>query len=120
MAEGNPLCIAKESHDAITYFVLPTTDAVNTFNIRSQLAYATDYAGIALEKIIITAEPGGKLTDENLVQQPAIAEAAKSVITMGPLAGLGIYNIGDDYYDAYINYKQTKHAIGLLNPANPK
>lgn len=120
MAEGNPLFIAKESHDAITYFVLTTTDAVNTFNIRSQLAYATDYAGIALEKIIITAEPGGKLTDENLVQQPAIAEAAKSVITMGPLAGLGIYNIGDDYYDAYINYKQTKHAIGLLNPANPK
>ena len=100
--------------------LLTTTDAVNTFNIRSQLAYATDYAGIALEKIIITAEPGGKLTDENLVQQPAIAEAAKSVITMGPLAGLGIYNIGDDYYDAYINYKQTKHAIGLLNPANPK
>ena len=39
-------------------------------------------AGIALEKIIITAEPGGKLTDENLVQQHAIAEAAKSVITM--------------------------------------
>ena len=94
MAEGNPLFIAKESHDAITYFVLTTTDAVNTFNIRSQLAYATDYAGIALEKIIITAEPGGKLTDENLVQH--------------------------DYYDAYINYKQTKHAIGLLNPANPK
>ena len=61
MAEGNPLFIAKESHDAITYFVLTTTDAVNTFNIRSQLAYATDYAGIALEKIIITAEPGGKL-----------------------------------------------------------
>lgn len=59
MAEGNPLFIAKESHDAITYFVLTTTDAVNTFNIRSQLAYATDYAGIALEKIIITAEPGG-------------------------------------------------------------
>ena len=33
-------------------------------------------------------------------------------------------NIIDDnyrnYYDAYINYKQTKHAIGLLNPANPK
>ena len=54
------------------------------------------------------------------MQQPAIAEAAKSVITMGPLAGLGIYNIGDDYYDAYINYKQTKHAVGLLNPANPK
>lgn len=120
MAEGNPLFIAKENHSAVTYFVLTTTDAVNTFNIRSQLAYATDYAGIALEKIIITAEPGGKLTDENLVQQPAIAEAAKSVITMGPLAGLGIYNIGDDYYDAYINYKQTKHAIGLLNPANPK
>ena len=120
MAEGNPLFIAKENHSAVTYFVLTTTDAVNTFNIRSQLAYATDYAGIPLEKIIITAEPGGKLTDENLVQQPAIAEAAKSVITMGPLAGLGIYNIGDDYYDAYINYKQTKHAIGLLNPANPK
>ena len=50
MAEGNPLFIAKENHSAVTYFVLTTTDAVNTFNIRSQLAYATDYAGIALEK----------------------------------------------------------------------
>ena len=57
---------------------------------------------------------------KNTQLEPVIAEAAKSVITMGPLAGLGIYNIGDDYYDAYINYKQTKHAIGLLNPANPK
>ena len=39
---------------------------------------------------------------------------------MVELAVLVIYIIGDDYYDAYINYKQTKHAIGLLNPANPK
>lgn len=108
MAEGNPLFIAKENHSAVTYFVLTTTDAVNTFNIRSQLAYATDYAGIALEKSSSRPSRAGKLTDENLVQQPAIAEAAKSVITMGPLAGLGIYNIGDDYYDAYLNYKQTK------------
>lgn len=120
VAEGNTLFIPKESHAAIAYFVLNNTQAINTFNLRTQVSYAIQYVGIAPQKIILTAEPTGKLTDESLVQQPAIFETAKSVITLGPVAGLGIYHVSDDYFDAYTNYRKTKQAIGLLNPAYSK
>lgn len=120
VAEGNPLFIPQENHAAIAYFVLNNIQAINTFNLRTQVAYAIQYVGIAPEKIILTAEPTGKLTDDSLVQQPAIYETAKSVIALGPVAGLGIYHVSDDYFDAYINYRKTKQAIGLLNPAYSK
>ena len=78
MAEGNPLFIAKESHDAITYFVLTTTDAVNTFNIRSQLAYATDYAGIALEKSSSRPSRAGNSRMKTLCSNPQSPKPPKA------------------------------------------
>lgn len=120
IAEGNPLLIAKSNHAAIDYFMLNNTEVINLFNLRTQIAYAIDYVGIPATKIILTAEPAGKLTDDALVAHPAVSETAKCVIILGPLAGVGVYHVGDDYFDAHVNYKQTKQAINLLNPAYSK
>lgn len=117
MVEGNPLFIARADHEAVDYFALNTSEVANTFTLRSEIAYAKEYAGIDPAKLLITALPSGRLTDEALEFRPAIAEMAKSVITLGPLAGMGIYHVGEDYYDPYVNYRQTKQAIDLLNPA---
>ncbi|WP_418983644.1 glycoside hydrolase family 18 [Alistipes sp.] len=115
--EGNPLFIPKADHDKFAYCILNTLEIGNTFNLRSQIDYAVNFAGVPMAKLIVSADPTGRLTDDALQFQPSVLETAKSVITMGPLAGLGVYHVGEDYFDAYINYRQTKQAIGLLNPA---
>ncbi len=39
------------------------------------------------------------------------------VIAYGPLRGLGAYSIGNDYYNADMNYKMIRQAIQTLNPS---
>lgn len=115
--EGNPLFVSKANRDKFAYCILSTREIGNTFNLRSHIDYAMNFAGIPAEKIILSSDPTGRLQDAALQYQPSVLQTAKCVIEFGPLAGLSIYHIGEDYFDPYLNYSQTKQAIALLNPA---
>lgn len=47
----------------------------------------------------------------------AITEMADAGCIARPLAGLGTYDIYNDYYDLDMNYKLVRNAIQTLNPS---
>ena len=63
---------------------------------------------------------GGQVIDETGVKQEAVTLMTDRVVALGPLAGLGIYAIGNDYYSPIRNYEITRTAIQLMNPSEIK
>lgn len=115
--EGNPLFLAAADRDKIDYFVLDTEHTEQVGNVKLQVVHATDYCGVPASKLLLGAGVGYKLMDENRAEQEAVSEMARRVVPFGPLGGLGVYNLGDDYYHADMNYKTVRQAIQALNPS---
>lgn len=115
--EGNPLFVAPADRSKVDYFVLDTENTDNVTELKMQVRAATGYADVPAEKLLLAAYIGAALLDEEQTEHVAITEMTKRVVSLGPLAGLGIYNIGEDYYDAEMNYKLTRNAIQTLNPS---
>lgn len=115
--EGNPLFIAADDRSKIDYFILDTEKTEDVQDVRMQILNATDYAAVPAEKLLLGAEASAKLRDEDKTEFAAIDEMSRRVISYGPLAGLGVYNIGEDYYHSDMNYKTIRQAIQTLNPS---
>lgn len=118
--EGNPLFIPQSSRDDFNYYVINTTDAKDVYAVKLEVGYANEYTGVPLEKIIISVMPSGKMTDKDNKEVVAVPYMASLVPQTGPVAGLGIIDIGADYYNASKNYPLTNGAIQLLNPSPKK
>ena len=125
MYEGNPVSIPSAQRNYFNYIVLNTAGLTNTFELEMQIHYANGFAGIPFNRILATARPvpltgdntGGMITNEENVSVDAIPETARRSVSAGPTAGIGIYNVGDDYYNATGNYPLTRKAIQILNPS---
>lgn len=115
--EGNPLFIAADDRSKIDYFILDTEKTEDVQDVRMQILNATGYAAVPAEKLMLGAEASAKLRDEDKTEFAAIDEMSRRVISYGPLAGLGVYNIGEDYYHSDLNYKTIRQAIQTLNPS---
>ena len=76
----------------------------------------TTYA-LPKEKVILAAKIGLVLDNENLEPQDAVLEMTNRVVSLGPLCGLAIYAIGDDYYHAQMDYQVSRTAIQTMNPS---
>ncbi|MCD8044270.1 MAG: glycoside hydrolase family 18 [Tannerellaceae bacterium] len=86
------------------------------------------YEGIPADRVIVATTPlstedadkkTGTLLGENGTNQNAITEMAYWVTTADSFtkAGLGVYRINDDYYNADLDYKLTREAIEIMNPS---
>ena len=106
--EGNPLFLTEDALSKVDYVV---TD------LKMQVLNATGYAGVPATKLLLAAAAGAPLYDENVEEHAAITEMAERVVSLGPLAGLGTYDIYNDYYDLDMNYKLVRNAIQTLNPS---
>lgn len=115
--EGNPLFVAAGDRAKVDYFVLDTEATTNVTELKMQVRGATGYAAVPEEKLLLAAAAGSPLTVEDQTEMAAITEMTARVVSLGPLAGLGLYNIGDDYYDAKLNYPLMRNAIQTLNPS---
>lgn len=115
--EGNPLSLAAEDRVRVDYVVLDTEKTEHATDVRLQVLNALNYAGIAPERLLLAAEMNAPLFDEERVEYAAIEEMARRVVEFGPLAGLAIYNIGEDYYHSKMNYETISMAIQTLNPS---
>lgn len=58
------------------------------------------------------------MTDETNVKQDAVTIMTDRVASLGPLGGLAIYSVGDDYYQTKMHYAITRTAIQSMNPSN--
>lgn len=115
--EGNPLSVAAADRDKLDYVVLDTEKAENTTDVRLQVLNATDYAGIAADRLLLAAEIDAPLQDADRTEYAAVALMARCVVEYGPLAGFAAYNIAGDYYHADRNYSTIREAIQTLNPS---
>lgn len=115
--EGNPLSVAAADRDKLDYVVLDTEKAENTTEVRLQVLNATDYAGIAADRLLLAAEIDAPLQDADRTEYAAVELMARCVVEYGPLAGFAAYNIAGDYYHADRNYSTIREAIQTLNPS---
>ena len=115
--EGNPLSVAAADRDKLDYVVLDTEKTENTTEVRLQVLNATDYAGIAADRLLLAAEIDAPLQDADRTEYAAVELMARCVVEYGPLAGFAAYNIAGDYYHADRNYSTIREAIQTLNPS---
>lgn len=115
--EGNPLSVAAADRAKLDYVVLDTEKAENTTEVRLQVLNATDYAGIAADRLLLAAEIDAPLQDADRTEYAAVELMARCVVEYGPLAGFAAYNIAGDYYHADRNYSTIREAIQTLNPS---
>lgn len=115
--EGNPLFLSAADREKVDYIVLDTEAIDNVLEVKLKVINATDYAGVPAEKLLLAAEVGMPLKDEDRTEWAAVEEMARRVIPNGPLGGLAAYNIGADYYNSDMNYRMVRQAIQTLNPS---
>lgn len=115
--EGNPLSVAAADREKLDYVVLDTEKAENTTDVRLQVLNATDYAGIAADRLLLAAEIDAPLQDADRTEYAAVELMARCVVEFGPLAGFAAYRIAGDYYHADRNYSTIREAIQTLNPS---
>lgn len=115
--DGNADFVAVENRDKYSYYILDASNIGTVFSLRSEVDYTIERLGIPAEKLMLATSPSAVILDETLEEQTALLEVARCVMAYGPLAGLGVYDISDDYYSASENYPLAKSAINLLNPA---
>lgn len=115
--EGNPLSVATADREKLDYVVLDTEKAENTTDVRLQVLNATDYAGIAADRLLLAAEIDAPLQDADRTEYAAVELMARCVVEYGPLAGFAAYRIAGDYYHADRNYSTIREAIQTLNPS---
>lgn len=115
--EGNPLFLSADDRDKVDYIVLDTDQTESVLGVRLQVINATDYAGVPASKLLLSAQFGAPLKDEDRTEWGAVEEMARRVIPYGPLAGLAAYEIAQDYYNSDMNYRVIRQAIQTLNPS---
>lgn len=127
--EGTPQnLIDKTILDLSKYVVLRTFDVHTNYGLTYRVNMALR-EGVPADRFIVgvvpvsldlTDDKTGYFTDEYGDQARAITEGAYWVASPSAdfsKAGLGIYNIQDDYYNTSLVYKYTREAIHILNPS---
>lgn len=115
--EGDPAFIDNADLDKLDYIVLNTADLTNVTDLKLQVAGVLANGALSKDKLLLAARMGGQIIDEASVKQDAVTLMTDRVASLGPLGGLGIYAIGDDYYSPKMNYEITRTAIQVMNPS---
>lgn len=114
--EGSHSFIVKEDIPKIDLFVLPTENVERSWDLNNILTGAKDY-GVPEEKILIATKLDGVYYDEDNVELPVVQAMADNVNRYGPMAGLALYGIEDDYFHMDGTWMTVRSAIERLNPS---
>ena len=102
----------------LSYIVLGTDVIDNATDLKLQVSLTLSDGSVPQDKLLLAARIGKQMNDEVDVKFDAVTLMTDYVASLGPLGGLAIYAIGDDYYHSLRNYATTRSAIQLMNPAN--
>ncbi|WP_423129031.1 glycoside hydrolase family 18 [Gaoshiqia sp. Z1-71] len=127
--EGSPQnIINKPFLSSCSYIVLGNTTAASAYQLTLNTKMAIT-GGVPTDRFIVSVptcslDPDdvktGYFTNQSGTAVRAITEAAYWVTTSEPgykKAGIGIYNIQNDYYNTSLVYKYTREAIHIMNPS---
>lgn len=113
--EGDPLFFTSANREAIDLFVLPSRDCKKMSDVRSLLTRSTSYAGVPIDKLLLSSDYEGVIYDEDNVVQGMLSTISARVRPLGPLAGIAVYGAESDYYSADGNYPTIRGIINELN-----
>lgn len=113
--EGDPAFIPAERLQDIDIFVLPTQTAENGYDLRNSVLDALDL-GVAKDRMLLAASFKGTFYDSENVSADPLTSVADQVITLGPMAGLALFDIESDYFNADGDWLTVRRMISRLNP----
>ena len=116
--EGSPLYFDAQDRNKYDYFVAPREGMKHILEADNTVNYYHDRLGVPLSKIMLSGTPSGTITGRENKLVAMLPEMAALVIASGELAGVGVYDAAEDYYDAKMNYSRTKQLIEILNPSH--
>lgn len=117
--EGTPSLVPEAQRSVFNYYVIDASTASDDYDLEIVLNHAFSW-GVAVDRFLLGSVHGRTVTDREQTVHTALSRAAYYALHSGPLAGVGIYNPGTDYYDSEIIYKHTRGLIQQLNPAKVK
>lgn len=115
--EGDPAFINTADLNKLDYVVLNTATIVFAVDLKLYVAGVIENFPSLKEKLLLSAKINEKLTNEEGEKLDAVTEMTNRVVSLGPLAGLAIYALGDDYYHTKMNYETSRKAIQIMNPS---
>lgn len=113
--EGDPLFVQAADRDKVDLFVLGTEKMKKMSDVRSLVTRATGYGAIPVKKLLLASPLAGSIYDENNNSAGILETLTARVRPLGPLAGLAMYGIEDDYYSPDGNYLTIRSTINELN-----
>ena len=116
--EGDTAFVDAADQTKLSYIVLGTDVIDNATDLKLQVSLTLSDGSVPQDKLLLAARIGKQMNDEVDVKFDAVTLMTDYVASLGPLGGLAIYAIGDDYYHSLRNYATTRSAIQLMNPAN--
>lgn len=123
--EGKPQnLVNKTLLNSCKHIIIPCNDATNGSKVIYNLL-AANQEGVPSDRFIVTAQsasldPTDSKTgywSDNSRSVVSTAQLVASSLSNISIAGLGIYNINNDYYNTYLVYQYTRNAIGIMNPS---
>ena len=115
--EGDPAFIDAADLNKLDYVVLNTTTITSAVDLKLYVAGVIENFSIPKEKLLLSAKINEKLVDEEGEKLDAVTEMTNRVVSLGPVGGLAIYALGDDYYHTKMNYEISRLAIQIMNPS---
>lgn len=113
--EGNPAFIAKEDLEKIGLFVIASETAENAFELRNIVFDAVDW-GVPKDKMLLAADFNGSFYNADNTSTDVLTSIADQTVILGPMAGLALYNIEQDYYHYEGDWLTVRSLISRLNP----
>lgn len=115
--EGDPAFVNADDMDKLDYIVMGTAGIESAMSLKIYVSNVINTYALPKEKLLLAAKMGAKIVDEENVKQDAVTNMIGRVIPLGPLGGLAIYALGDDYYQTSMNYQSCRTAIQMMNPS---
>lgn len=129
MFEGYPQNIVdKDFLSSCKYIIINNTQSTSSYQLTFNVKMAMK-DGVPTDRFIVSVsacslDPDdvktGYFTDQTGNAVRALTEAANWVITSDPdfnKAGMGIYDIQNDYYNTSLDFEYTRKAIEIMNPS---
>ena len=117
--EGTPLLVSEAQRSVFDYYIVDVSAAADDYDLEMAINHALNW-GVSAERLMLGSVHGRTVTDNDKTVHSSLNRAAYFAQNAGSLAGVGIYDVGTDYYNSDIICKQTRGLIQQLNPAKGK
>lgn len=115
--EGVPEFLTTEDRAKLDLLIAPTSSFDNVVSLKLTMNSLLSAEGVSKEKVLLSAAIGGEIYDSNNSKKPQVPLILDYVASLGPLGGIALKNIGEDYSNPLTNYATTRGIISSMNPS---